>query len=469
MKKIFALLLALCLVFGLVACGGKKTDDNPATNTNGNTDNNGKPYAGTTLQIWGLVGDQYQNIEKINAKVWHYMLCAAMEEWAFLNDVKLEYVAAYNQESMVSAIGSGAKPDFCFTTNQFPSTANVGLIQPFTEAQKDKISAVIGDSWFNMYRGEACGVLPPWGGICLLYYNETMIENYGLKTPRDYIDEDNWTWDTFMELARQCTRDIDSDGKLDTVGSCLESTKFFVDVVNEDPETGKLTSNMLSDKNKKYAELQYKGVTQDKSIVTGFRSAKDTKSPKVAMTMTDCEPYNFMHHYVEKADGDVIKVAMPPAQTKDTDPRLLATNYNMFIPAGSDAADAAADMIAYICQAGLKWIADHSMGLYETEFEGITGACEYSKAWKELYDDFMWEREDEFALIEDVYDQEYYSNLLDECLSLPKARSSNYANLVTTMYTQKEMIENPPATAISILNARLENSLNKYNELFLSK
>ncbi len=479
MKKFLALLLVLCLVFGLVACGGKNNGDDPVDGTSGaNSDNNSdsdnnanigdKPYAGTTMQIWGIVGEQWQNIDKINAKNWTYLVCAAMEEWAYLNDVKLVYVSAYNQETLIGSISSGEKPDFCFATQEFPAVANMGLIQPFTEEQKTKIADVVGESWLQTYRGEAYGVLPPWTGAEVVRYNKSMMERYGVKTPQEYIDEGNWTWETYMEVARACTKDIDGDGKFDTVGSTVESMQRFVQVINEDPNTGKLTSNMNSDSNKKFAEMIYKGVVEEKCILAEFRSAQDMKRPNVAMSINDCEVYNFKSTLKFLDNGDVIESCLPPAETKGGTPRLSLTNYNIFIPTGSDAADAATDMICYILKAGMKWLADLSEGLYKTEYKGITGACEYSKVWKELYDDYLWERDDEYSKLKDDYNEDNYAEMLNDYLSMTKVPGRKYTDVSTSVYTQKEMFEAPPATSLSTLGPRLENQLNKYNGLFLA-
>lgn len=490
MKKIIALLLVLCLVFGLVACGKKTTGDNNVADTgssnsgsndsgdsgnndagnndSGNTNTGDKPYAGKTLQIWGLVGDEYQSIDKINAKVWLWMVCAAIEEWAAINDVKLEYVAPYNQDSLIGSINSGEKPDFCMATQAFPAVANMGLIQPFNDEQKAKISDIVGESWLQMYRGEAYGVLPPWTGAETVKYNRSMMERYDVKTPQEYIDEGNWTWETFMKVARECTKDIDGDGKLDTIGATVESMQRFVQAVNEDPETGKLTSNMNSEVNKAFADMIYKGVVEEKSILAEYRVVTDMKNPQIAMSIQDGEAYNFAHNYKVLTNGDIIETCMPPAQNKDSNVRLSLTNYNFFIPTGSDDADAATDMICYILKAGMKWIEDHSEGLYDTEYKGITGACKYSKAWKELYDDFLWERDDEYAKIKDDYNEEAYAQLLEDYLTVPKNPGRKYSNVSTSPYTAKEMFEAPPATSLATLGPRLESQCAKYNELFLS-
>lgn len=51
-----------------------------------------------------------------------------------------------------------------------------------------------------------------------VFFNRTLIEELGLKSPHEYLKEDNWTWETFTELARAATRDTDNDGVNDTWG-----------------------------------------------------------------------------------------------------------------------------------------------------------------------------------------------------------------------------------------------------------
>ena len=36
----------------------------------------------------------------------------------------------------------------------------------------------------------------------LLYYRKSVIEDAGLQDPRELFENDNWTWDTFLEMAR---------------------------------------------------------------------------------------------------------------------------------------------------------------------------------------------------------------------------------------------------------------------------
>ncbi len=40
--------------------------------------------------------------------------------------------------------------------------------------------------------------------ICM-YFNETMFKDRGVKTPREYYEEGNWNWDTFVDCAKAMT------------------------------------------------------------------------------------------------------------------------------------------------------------------------------------------------------------------------------------------------------------------------
>ncbi|MBM7582113.1 ABC-type glycerol-3-phosphate transport system substrate-binding protein [Caldicoprobacter guelmensis] len=51
-----------------------------------------------------------------------------------------------------------------------------------------------------------------------IIYNKTLMKKLGLKPLQQYVDEDKWTWDTFIEVAKSANRDTDNDGKIDTWG-----------------------------------------------------------------------------------------------------------------------------------------------------------------------------------------------------------------------------------------------------------
>lgn len=56
------------------------------------------------------------------------------------------------------------------------------------------------------------------GAASGIVYNRTLMNNLGMKPLQDYVDEDNWTWETFIQVAKEASRDTDNDGRTDTWG-----------------------------------------------------------------------------------------------------------------------------------------------------------------------------------------------------------------------------------------------------------
>lgn len=513
MKKLLALLLALCLVFGLVACGGDtgdNTGDNTGSNVGDNAGNNGGEdagnnggedagnnggedagnnggentgnagsgsYAGKTLEIWAVTGEGYSDPEKINAKNWMYMVRAAMVEWADKNGVTLNFVSNYNQQNLTSALGAGDKPDFVMATEKFPEIANLGLVQAFTDAQVKKVTDVVGETWLQTYKGQVYGVLPPWAGAKLLRFNLTMLENYGIKTPYEYIAEGNWTWDAFFKICEEATKDTNGDGKLDTIGCSTFAPATFADVLKEGDD-GKLSSNLESPEFQALAEKLYSAVVEKKWIITSDKMVTSMEAPRVSMCIQDCEPFNFMHTYQELINGDIIAACLPPAQTADADPRVEVTNYVMGIPMGSDESDAAVDMLCYILQAGIKFMADHSEGLMTTEYKGIEGSTDYTKAYVKAYNKWLKERDEEYEYMVDCgYDEEFYKTMLETYNKIKKTPGKLYSGVSTnSMITNpllahkgfEAMYKLPPASSMATLVPAYKALLDKYNTLFVS-
>lgn len=51
-----------------------------------------------------------------------------------------------------------------------------------------------------------------------LFYNRTLMDELGLDPIQTYIDEGNWTWDTFVEVVAAANQDTNNDGQIDTWG-----------------------------------------------------------------------------------------------------------------------------------------------------------------------------------------------------------------------------------------------------------
>lgn len=71
--------------------------------------------------------------------------------------------------------------------------------------------------------------LPPIGGgeyafnspgvsVVGLHYNRDVFKKLGLPDLQDIYIKGEWTWEKFLEIAKQATRDTDNDGKIDVYG-----------------------------------------------------------------------------------------------------------------------------------------------------------------------------------------------------------------------------------------------------------
>ena len=65
----------------------------------------------------------------------------------------------------------------------------------------------------------------PRGGV---FFNKRILEECGIdpELPYDLQKQNKWTWETFEELCKKCTKDIDNDGIMDIYGMANSSTEF---------------------------------------------------------------------------------------------------------------------------------------------------------------------------------------------------------------------------------------------------
>ena len=56
-----------------------------------------------------------------------------------------------------------------------------------------------------------------------VWYNKEIFEEYAVKTPREYVAEDNWTWLTMRDCAMALTVDTNNDGVMDIYGLSFDN------------------------------------------------------------------------------------------------------------------------------------------------------------------------------------------------------------------------------------------------------
>ena len=488
MKKVLALLLVLCTLLGLVACGKKEpastNSSTPTTGNNTTSDPTGttedphltvtpetSPYKGKTLQMYGLgTAVSYTNYDAFGKGNYLWMIKAAMEEWAAINGVTIEYKGAYNQNGMLAAIQSGEHPDLVWQSNRFPAMSNVGLTAAFTEAEYAKLTEVCNPGFLDLmkYKGASHGFIVPWVGNGMCYYNKTMFENYGVKTPKEYFMEGNWTWTTFTKCMEEMTRDIDNDGTIDTYGLPKDSmlyTRFFVE-----DENGRVSSVMDTQYFFDITEWQYTVQTVKKLVlVPGTNQIqKNVTYPMYAMQLSDCEPYNFEHLYQSIPNGDELEV-VPVPRYDGKDPngvtQLSYTQSGFSMLASCDEREATIDLLLYILKCGLKYMSDFSLGAVKCDYVGMQGKCDLSRTWMEAFKKVCEDRAVKIKEVEN-YDEELIAKIYEEFDKLSWRMYKPYAGISESF---KELVTLPPASSIPAVKEKLQAQLDKYNELYIDK
>lgn len=506
MKKLLALLLVLCMVLSLVACakpadsadgttGEETTETEETFETRGDlvavdeedlvlkTDDvdsndayiNPEKFGGKTIHIAGLNSDAMMDINNMGNGNYNWMIRAACEDWAALNNAKIEYVCANDATDILTAVNSGETPDFVVASNQFPLMPNLDITRKFTDDEISVLQKIVGEGWTEMlkYKGDVHGIQMPWGGNHWYYYNRTMYENYGAKSPKEYYLEDNWTFDTMEKCHESVTRDNNGNGKIDgddTYG--MSSTYFFTFLgqaynIEMDPETGKLTNIAnTSAQLRRLLEMSYKGRTETLSVVPGYISCKTPTNPRPSAQFSDAEWYNFQHLYAVLENGDVIESLPNPVFSSEQPTRVTSyTTRYMAMLKSCDENEAAFALFCYILKVGMRYISDFSVGLYECTYDGIQGASDYSKGWVKQFNKVLRDRRRAFAEIGDDWDQETYLEMVKD-LFAKETRQYCFTKYSGAVEFKEGADTLPPASYIAKLTESNNGWIAKYNSLY---
>ncbi len=503
MKKLLALLLVLCMVLSMVACA-KPSDSADSTTTEETeeteetfmereditvvdeadlvlkTDDvdsneayiNPEKFGGKTLQIAGVDSDSFDDISNMGKGDYNWMLRAAISDWAALNNVEIEYVCDNESKSILTAVNAGETPDIVLGSNAFPQLPNLGITRAFTEEERAVVAKIVGEGWLDMmsYKGESHGVEFPWGGNHWYYYNRTMYENYGAKSPKEYYLEGNWTFDTMEKCHESVTKDNNGDGKInedDTYGMSADYFGYFTQAYEViEGEDGKLTPNIgNSAEYRRILEIKYKGRTETLSVAPGYYSCLTSVNPRPSAHYADAEWYNFEHLYQVLDNGDVVECL--PCPVVSTEQPTRATNHTVRYMAmlnSCDENEAAFALFCYILKVGMRYISDFSVGLYECTYDGIQGASDYSKGWVKQFNKVLRDRKRAFVEIED-WDQESYIQMVKDLFSVD---SRQY---VFRKYEGQEKFSGsteglPPASVIAKYVEYQNAWIAKYNSLY---
>ncbi|CAM3366527.1 ABC transporter substrate-binding protein [Marinicrinis lubricantis] len=251
--KITVLLLSFILVLAACSSGnsngsnqnqggnnGANHGTNQGTNENTSSQNNeetveedsGTPemefdMGGRTIKIvsWWDMTIPEDNPDNIQRKA---NLEALMEKHNF----KVEYIALdyeeYQDKVVASLMAGEPLGDIIRMGKAYmiPSLVKQDLFWPVDEyITNDKVFNLKVTQEYSQFEGRGYGFFDGTNIITGIYYNRTLMNNLGMKPLQEYVDEDNWTWETFIQVAKEANKDTNNDGKLDTWG--LASGSFL--------------------------------------------------------------------------------------------------------------------------------------------------------------------------------------------------------------------------------------------------
>ncbi len=344
-------------------------------------------------------------------------------------------------------------------------------MQPLTEEDTKYFAEKYGKTYTDLmtFEGKCYGMVNPWGGTGIFKYNRTKCEDLGIKTPKEYYLEGNWTYETMFKFLNECTMDLDGDGKLDYAGmSKSNQGYYFFNWVKFD-ENGKLYSNAESDQVRDYIQMYYEGFQT--GAIQNSNAFLSGTAPYVMSGPQ--QSYQYMIHnlmFVQQSTGDVIE-SCPLPSYKAGMPGIASLNYcYLMIPAGADY-EQGVKIMDFIMECGLEDMDDLSYGeVYD--FEGLTGCTEWTKTFlTERY--AMRDELDAAPLALPEYDaewtktiQEHYANNVEYIMQyvlngvdwMPENSSKN--NILWT---------DPSATSIAQIHPVLQGQCEAFNLLYLDK
>ncbi len=239
MKKWKSMMLLCVLILLLAACSSNSAnngtnsedannsteDTSEAPNTaEENGDSTGEmdfDLGGKTIKVvsWWDMTISEDNPDNIQRKE---NLEALMEKHNF----KIEYIAIdygeYQQKVTASLLAGEPIGDIVRLgkTYTVPALVKQDLLWPIDEYTKNAnaFNQTMTDDLYT-YEGRGYGFTEDKANLVQgIFYNRTLMNELGVKPLQEYVDEENWNWETFIQAAKEANKDRNNDGKLDTWG-----------------------------------------------------------------------------------------------------------------------------------------------------------------------------------------------------------------------------------------------------------
>lgn len=273
----------------------------------------------------------------------------------------------YN-EKLKASIAAKDAPDLFYQIETFPEVVSLGLVQPI-EDYIPKNQKYLSELSINegTWAGHIYALYVSEGvGRTYLKYNPDMFLERGVKTPREYFEEDNWNWDTFRTVAKAMTRN--GIYGVQPHQFAMFGCKDIVKVANN----GDITSTLNSSWTTEFLQWVYKLYAEDKVF------APDTKS-KFAMGVTqlDAEPkYDSNGNPTSFMEAEGTRWEFVPFPKKPGDSSYVSHSqqFSFVVPVGAKNPAMSVSLALSMCASWQSCVSQYSKQ-YSTYEKKVRDAC----------------------------------------------------------------------------------------------
>jgi len=240
-NKVWLTLLSLMLAIALAACSNGNGGNGPSTEDPGNeppvtenTENDGgeEPDAtasnemdfdmgGRVIKVvsWWDMTIPEDNPDNIQRK-------ENLEALKAKHNFDIEYIAVdygeYQERVVASLMAGEPLGDIVRMGKAYmiPTLTKQGMFWPVDEyTSNENVFNQRITNLYSQYEGRGYGFSEGRSNLITgIFYNRTLMKNLGLKPLQEYVDEDNWNWETFIQVAKEANQDTNNDSKIDTWG-----------------------------------------------------------------------------------------------------------------------------------------------------------------------------------------------------------------------------------------------------------
>lgn len=195
MKKVIALLLALTMTVGLVACGsgsGEESTPTPSTEETAAEEAAEKEPVEIEFACWGAA-------EESTSPAFYAMIEAFEEKYDWITVNVTEY--AYNNlsEQLLVRAAGGTAPDVAQCAAAWlPGLVEMDVLTPMNDLLSEDVLADFYENALAEYSFDGKAMAAVWtrSPMCM-FYNKTLLEAVGYSVD----DLEGWTWEDYVQMS----------------------------------------------------------------------------------------------------------------------------------------------------------------------------------------------------------------------------------------------------------------------------